>query len=202
MSLPRAPRPNARATSVLLLGALALHELRYLLGYGSGAQEALARHGHAYMEQLVPALVALSVALVAGALLVPLNGRFAEAGPRLGVLRRAALYAGLMLAVFCAQELAEGWLSAGHPGGLEAMLGHGGWVAIPLALGLGAVAALATRGLERIEVRLSDVYARRHRPRTPIGLGSYSPGAETPPLAALTLAFGLARRPPPTALRI
>lgn len=186
---------------MLAIGALALHELRYAIGYGSGAEEALARHGHAYMEQLVPALVALSVALVAGALLGPLSRRVGPGGPGRGLLRRAGVYAGLLLAVFCAQELAEGWLAAGHPG-LDALLGHGGWVAVPLALGLGGLAAFATRGLERIEVRLDEHHARRRHPRPRIGLGSFAPGAEASPLAALTLAFGLARRPPPAALRI
>jgi hypothetical protein len=201
MSLPDALRPNGRAASVLMIGALALHELRYAIGYGSGAEEALARHGHAYMEQLVPVLVALSVALVAAAVLGPLTRRVPPGGPG-SLLRRAGLYAGLLLAVFCAQELAEGWLAAGHPTGFEALLGHGGWVAVPLALGLGAVAALATRGLERIEVRFDEIQARGRHPRPHDGLGSYASGAESSPLAALTLAFGLARRPPPAALRI
>jgi hypothetical protein len=202
MDVARGLRPNARATSVLVIGALALHELRYALGYGSEAQEALARHGHAYMDQLVPALVALSVALGAAALLGPLSRRVARSGTGPALLRRAALYAGLLLAVFSAQELAEGWLAAGHPGGLEAVLGHGGWIAVPLALGLGAAAALATRGLERAGVRLDQAHTKRPHGGSKIGIGAYAPGAETPPLAALALAFGLARRPPPVALRI
>jgi hypothetical protein len=190
----------ARASGVLLVGALVLHELRYALGYGSDAQEALARHGHAYLEQLIPALVALSVALVGGTLLAPRSGRGAAAGR--GLLGRAALYAGLLLAVFCAQELAEAWLAGGHPGGVDALVAHGGWTAIPLALALGAIAAMATRGLERVEVRLAAAYSRRLRHRPRIELRSFAAGAETPPLAALPLAFGLARRPPPAALLI
>jgi hypothetical protein len=187
---------------VLLFGALVLHELRYALGYGSDAQEALARHGHAYLEQLVPALVALSVALVAGTLLASLTGRGAAAGQGGGLLGRAALYAGLLLTVFSAQELAEAWLAGGHPGGVDALVAHGGWTAIPLALALGAIAALATRGLERVEVRLAAAYSRRLRHPPRIELRPHAAGAETAPLAALPLAFGLARRPPPAALLI
>jgi hypothetical protein len=203
MSLARGLRPIARATGVLLLGALALHELRYALAYNSGAGEALASHGHGYLEQLLPVLVALSVAFVSGAVLARLAGRVAASGRSESLPRRALLYAALLLTVFCAQELAEGWLAAGRPGGLDALLAHGGWTAIPLALALGAIAALATRGLERVENRLAAARPRQRRPRlAPVALGSFASGAEISPLAASALAFGLARRPPPQALRI
>jgi hypothetical protein len=187
---------------VLLLGAIVLHELRYALGHGSEAQEALARHGHAYLEQLVPALVALSAALVAAALIAPLSGRAASARRGRKPVVRAALYAGLLLAVFSAQELAEAWLASGRPDGLEALLGHGGWIAVPLALGLGGVAALATRGLERVEIRLAAAGARRRSRLARSEARPRARGAESTPLVAMPLAFGLARRPPPAPLLI
>ena len=66
----------ARAASLLSLGALAVHELRYLLAYGHGATEALAQQGHGYMSDLAGALVVLALAallatLLAGALAPP-----------------------------------------------------------------------------------------------------------------------------------
>jgi hypothetical protein len=194
--------PNLRATALLLLGALLLHELRYALAFGAGADEALARHGHGYMEQLVPVLVALSGALLAGAVLAPLTGRLARVSPGSRLVRRTGIYAALLLAVFCAQELAEAWLASGHPDGIDAVLGHGGWVAIPLALLHGALAALATRGLEQVELRLLAVRQPHPSPTPAAGPGPVSEAAGVPPLATLTLAFGLARRPPPLSLPV
>jgi hypothetical protein len=189
-----------RATGVLLLGALVLHELRYGLAYGAGADEALARHGHAYLEQLLPALVALSGALIAGALVGPLTGRIGDGRMGHGPMRRATLYAGLLLAVFSAQELTEAWLAAGHPDGIAALLGHGGWIAVPLSLVLGAIAAVATRGLERVERRIAAARPPRPRRWGTAPRASAVPDTAARPLAIRALAFGLARRPPPQAL--
>jgi hypothetical protein len=192
--------PGARAGAVLALGALALHELRYLLGYGAEANAALSHHGHGYMEQLVPALVAMSAALIAAAVIAPLAGLAGASARGRGVLARAPLYAGLLLGVFWSQELAEAVLAGGHPGALEPLIGHGAWTAVPLAVLLGLAAALATGGLELVERRLAGVPPRHVAARDPLELGSRGTGAESRPLAALTLAFGLARRPPPAAL--
>jgi hypothetical protein len=188
-----------RVAAVLALGGLALHELRYMLGYGGEADAALAHQGHGYMEPLVPTLIALCVALIAAALLAPLLGWTAPSRGG-GALRRAPLYAGVLLGVFWAQELAEAALTAAHPGALEALVGHGGWIAIPLAALLGPAAAAATRGLDRVERRLARGRPRALAQRAPLELGSRGAGVATPPLAALALAFGLARRPPPSAL--
>jgi hypothetical protein len=182
---------------VLALGALALHELRYLLGYGADASAALSHHGHGYMEGIVPGLVAMSAALIAATLIAPLAGWATAPARGRGVVARAPLYAGLLLGVFWSQELAEAALASGHPGGLEALFGHGAWTAVPLAGLLGLAAALATGGLEVVERRLAGVPPRPVAARAPLELGSPGTRAESPPLAALTLAFGLARRPPP-----
>jgi hypothetical protein len=184
---------------VLALGALALHDVRYLLGYGADANAALSHHGHGYMEQLVPALVAMSAAVIAAALIAPLAGLAGAPGRGPGVLGRAPLYTGLLLGVFWSQELAEAALAGGHPGAVEALIGHGAWTAAPLAVLVGLAAALATGGLELVERRLAGVTSRGLTARAPLELGSRGTGVESRPLAALTLAFGLARRPPPAA---
>jgi len=51
-----------------------------------------------------------------------------------------------LLAIYVSQETVEGLLSAGHPGGVAAVFGHGGLVAVPIALAIGGLIALAQRG--------------------------------------------------------
>lgn len=192
----RASTPSARATGTLALGALALHELRYLPGSGAGLD---AHASHAYMAQAVPVVVAFATALLAAALLAPLGGSPHRVGRR-SVPQRAALYAGLLLAVFAAQELTEAWISGAGGEGVASLLGSSSWIAVPLALALAAVAAVATRTLEVVERRLEAAQARprrtrRRRPAVPKLIGT-----ALRPLAADVLAFGLARRPPPAAL--
>lgn len=192
----RASRPSARATGTLALGALALHELRYLLGSGAGLD---AHASHAYMAQAVPVVVALATALLAAALLAPLGGSPHRAGRR-SVTRRAVLYAGLLVVVFAAQELTEAWISGAGLDAIASLVVSSGWIAVPLALALGGVAAAATRTLEVVERRLeaangSTLRTRRRREASP-----KLAGTSVRPLATDVLAFGLARRPPPAAL--
>jgi len=126
----------ARGASLLSLGALAVHELRYWLAYGRGAGEALAHQGHGYVSDLGGVLVVLALAtllatLLAGALAPP--PRAAHDPPGAAFRRTAGLHALALAAIFCAQELTEGAIAAGHPAGLAAVLAHGGWVFLPLA---------------------------------------------------------------------
>jgi hypothetical protein len=189
----------ARAGSLLALGALAVHQLRYLLTYGSGADKALAHQGHGYLLDLVPTLVVLALCVLLGRLLASRLGRMRPGGPPR--LRRSALAFSLaLLATFALQELLEGMLAAGHPGGAAAVLANGGWLAIPLSFVLGSVAALCDRLLAGAE-RVLGLQARGRRPRLrprPAPTPAVPPAAR--PLATLALAFGLARRPPPPRL--
>jgi hypothetical protein len=190
--------PIARATGTLALGALALHELRYLLASEPG----LDAHGaHAYMAQAVPVIVVLATALLATVLLASLSGRAPRPG-RLSRRARAALYAGLLLGLFWTQELAEA-MSSGHVwAGVDALVGSGGWIALPLALALGSIAALATHGLEGVEQRIAAAQWAP-RPRRTVRSGPRAlTGVRLRPLVADALAFGIARRPPPAALRV
>src|SRR5215212_9807198 len=107
-------RPSMlRATALVTVAALVLHELRYLIGYGGNSHEALASQGHAYLP-LAGALAGGAFA-VAGArfvarLLRPVAG---ERAPRLAT---AWLYASVaLLVIYVCQESVEGAVSAGHP---------------------------------------------------------------------------------------
>jgi hypothetical protein len=134
-----------RIAALLCAGALAVHELRYLLAFGAGSGRALAHDGHAYLSAINP-LVAL---LVAGVLaqLMRLGARGAHAGARPATtFRRSWVQASAaLLVVYAVQELVEGQLAAGHPAGLAALDGNGGLLAVPVALVIGAIVALFLR---------------------------------------------------------
>jgi hypothetical protein len=190
----------ARGASLLSLGALALHELRYLLTYGPGAGEALAKQGHGYMSDLGGALIVLALAtllatLLAGALVPPPRPAHEPAGA--AFRRTAALYALALAAIFCAQELTEGAIAAGHPAGLAAVLAHGGWVFLPLALTIGAVCSVACLALRGVESTLARVAVRRSASRRPATLPQPPASPACRPLTSLNLGFGFARRAPP-----
>jgi hypothetical protein len=190
---------TARAASLLSLGALAVHELRYVLAYGDRAGEALASQGHAYLSDLGGALVTLVLATV---LATVLAGVLAPAARRPGhagssFRRMTVLYGLALAAIFCAQEVTEGAVAAGHPAGLAAVIAHGGWVALPLALAAGAVCSLVCLALQGVELALAaGAPSRPARARAPALIEPHAAPARLP-LASLNLAFGFARRPPP-----
>jgi hypothetical protein len=148
-----------RTAALLAAGALAVHELRYVLAFGAGADHALAGDGHAYLSVVHPV-----VALLAGTALAQLVRLCARGG---GDERRhhvtftrawIAASAG-MAAIYAAQELAEGQLAAGHMGGLAALSANGGWLAAPAALAIGALVALFLREAPRAARRARAVAA-------------------------------------------
>jgi hypothetical protein len=187
----------ARAVALLTLGALALHQLRYLIAFGPASGEALHREGHGYLAQTIPVIVALAAATLAASVLLGAL-RAPRQASRPGIAR-ALFYGAALFAVFAAQELAEGALAPGHPAGIAALVSGGAWVAVPLAVVLGCAAALAERLLVRADavLALALASARGHAAAPEPG----PPTVHLPrtPLTALPLAFGLARRPPPTA---
>jgi hypothetical protein len=191
---------TARAASLLSLAALVVHELRYLLAYGDRAGEALASQGHAYLSDLGGALVTVTLATLLATLLAGVLSPAARRPARPAAAafpRTAALYAIVTAAIFCAQELAEGALAAGHPAGPAAVLAHGGWIAFPLALAAGSLCAVACLALQGVERSLARGAPTRRAPAR--GLAPAEPHAAPArlPLASLNLAFGFARRPPP-----
>jgi hypothetical protein len=190
----------ARAASLLSLGALAVHELRYWLAYGRAAGEALAEQGHGYMSDLGGALVVLALATLLGTLLAgALAPRARPANEPAGAAfrRTAALYALALAAIFCAQELTEGAIAAGHPAGLAAVLADGGWVFLPLTLAIGALCSVACLALRGVDRTLARITARRRPSRRPARVTRRHVSPARPPLTSLNLGFGFARRPPP-----
>jgi hypothetical protein len=159
-----------RVVALVAAGALSLHELRYLVGHGEQAGQVEAAQGHGYLAVCGPLVVALLT--LAGAHFVALLLRARARGtpplkrrePRLTSVWLAASSA--LLLVHSGQELFEGALAAGHPDGLEAIAGHGGWAVLLLALVLGALIALALRGTDAA-IAAAGRPAKRRLPRPP-----------------------------------
>jgi len=66
---------GAARIALLPAAALAVHQLRYLLAYGSAAGMELQRQGHSYLHSVVPWII-LVVALVVGGFLRALGRAF------------------------------------------------------------------------------------------------------------------------------
>jgi hypothetical protein len=152
---------RARAGVLLLAGAVALHQLVYGLA-GVRPDE----HAHAYLDWLTPALFGLLVAGVAELVLrvLRVHRRGACAPPPRGRVLWPVLSL-LLVAIFAAQEVAETLLAPGdaHAHALsELVLGHGLWIAGPVALVVGAVLALALRGAAAV-----DAWCLRVEPARP-----------------------------------
>src|SRR5712675_1831235 len=137
----RSPSLRGRfpAGSGLLLipaASLVVHQLRYTLAYGARANAELAAQGHSYLYSLAPWFVfalglglALFLRRAAHALQTGDPGVFT---PRTPVTIWLLAWAGLLL-IYATQELLEGMIASGHPGGVSGVLGHGGWWALPVA---------------------------------------------------------------------
>lgn len=154
--------------ALLPLAALAVHQLRYGLAFGAGAQERLAQEGHAYLGS-VEALAVMLCAVALGSFLSRLAGAWcarpaASAGgatARLGLLKLWATAALVLVAIYSGQELLEGMLTAGHPPGVEGVLGHGGWLMLPLSVAIGGLLALLLRGAQAVLAYVRRVRAAR-----------------------------------------
>jgi hypothetical protein len=184
---------RVRLAAILVVGAFALHQLRFLIAFG-GSSSAELSQGHRYMSELLPPIAVL---VLAAALATLLRGTEGASPTRAPLARRVALFTAALLSIYVGQESLEGILAAGHPGGPAALLAHGGWIALPLALAIGGLSALLARALEKVERAIAVVHATwSHRSRAPASRGRPLP-ARGPRLPSTPLAFGLARRPPP-----
>ena len=181
---------NVRLASILAIGAFALHQLRYLITSGASSTD---HSAHGYMTDL---MAPIAVLILAGALATLIRGTEAAAPSRSPLGRRIALFAGALLAIYLSQETLEAVLT-GHAALADTMLG-GGWLALPLALAIGALCALFAGVLERVERAIAIVHAQLVRSRPPAVRGKALP-AHGLRLPSSPLAFGLARRPPPPA---
>lgn len=186
-----------RAAGLLLLGALAVHSLRYWLAYGSQAGAELHRQGHGYLAELIPYLLGFSAAFCLGAVVLRLTRTIPDEATRRSRLRAGLAYAVALYAVFAIQELSEGMIASGHPSGLTGLFTDGAWLALPSSAMVGACLAWLQHWLERAEQRVVDCVA-------PAATRRFSAPAlwvRTRPslanIATLLLAFGFSRRPPP-----
>jgi hypothetical protein len=186
---------NVRLAAVLASAAFALHQLRYLIAFGDSTSTELARQGHGYMADALPVLLVIGISIPLATLV---RARLGGGVAGRSLPQRAVLFAAIVLSIYVAQESAEGLLAAGHPTGPGAALASGGWMALPLAAGLGICAAILFRLLEGVELALAKAWDRRGLPRASRIFGRSRPevGGVRLRLRA-PLAFGLARRPPP-----
>jgi hypothetical protein len=130
-----------RTTALLCAGALVVHELRYRIAFGSDGPTAMAP-GHEYLTALTP-LVVVGGMLALASLVQRVAGTPSAPGPR-----RASIWLLMttgLLATFCLQETLEAWLATGRPDGLSGVFGDGGWLAVPLSMGVAAFALLVVR---------------------------------------------------------
>jgi hypothetical protein len=185
----------ARTAALIALAALAVHQLRYL-GPSDGSAHADGDAGHGYLAQVLPLLVGMAVAVLASGLLRAALRRRARDLPG-SFRRRAATFALAILVVYLTQETIEAAISAARPVGLVPLLAGGGWVALPLGLAAGLCCAALDHGLVALE-RLVVPARRRPLPR-PLRTRGRPAAVCARALAASPLAFGIARRPPPSA---
>ena len=184
---------NVRLAAILAVGAVALHQLRYLIAPGVSSSAALSSHG--YMTDL---MAPIAVLVLAAAMATLIRGTEGARPTRAPLGRRIALFALALLAIYVGQETLEALVTTGQLASLGATLAGGGWIALPLALGIGGLGALLARALEAVERAIAIVHAERVRSRPPLVRGR-ALAARCVRLASSPLAFGLARRPPPSA---
>jgi hypothetical protein len=189
MTSPLRIAHNLRVASILAVGAFALHQLRYLIASGASSAE---HSAHGYMTDL---MAPIAVLMLAAALATLIRGTEGAAPARAPLGRRIALFAGALFAIYVGQETLEAILTAGYP----VMLADGGWLALPLAAGIGALSALFASALERVERAIAIVHAERVRRSRPPAVRGRALPARVISLLSAPLAFGLARRPPPPA---
>jgi hypothetical protein len=179
-----------------------VHELRFVVGYGSSYRQALAEQGHSYttwLKALMLVLVAVAMIRFALSLLSAHGGVVTEMrAPRFGRLWASASVS--LAGIYTVQEGLEGAFAPGHPSGLLGIYGHSGWTALFLSLAVGAlIAAITWLAHQVIEFVAAGTAAPRRR-RAPAGLSWAVP--DTPPGRRLeVLAWNLAGRAPPALYR-
>jgi hypothetical protein len=185
-----------RWLALVAVGAIGLHQLRYLAGDPGHGHGAISAHAHAYLP-LAAALVLLvflaAVAHFACTLMLARGGDLRSRRP-LRYSRAWPLATFLLLAIFFTQESFEGALLAGHSSGLHGLLGHGGWSVLVFAPLIGALIALLLRGAQHI-LEAATRRVRRVRQRPTRGRWRLLPDSAAAPLDAV--ARNLAGRAPP-----
>ena len=183
-----------RGTALIATGALTVHELLYSL-----APQAATEVGHGYLPLVgIAAALVLAVAFARLAALAARARRTGRGEPGgLGFTGAWLLSSVALASIFGAQELLEGMLSPARTGGVAALLADGAWTAVPLAVGVGAIVALALMGARAVVAaaarRTSGRHTRRPTCPRPALTGAHSPRRPA-------LATHLSGRAPPLAV--
>jgi hypothetical protein len=74
-----------------------------------------------------------------------------------------ALASAGLFSIYVGQEFLEGLLATGHPQGLTGILGDGGLWALPAAVAVGGLLALAIRGTRTLVSRIARLGSQRPR---------------------------------------
>jgi hypothetical protein len=136
---------RARAGVLVLLGALVVHELRYVLAGRHPDEQA-----HSYMDRVVPFACALLVlAAIEFVARIARRRRVEARTLSVGGVRWLALSC-MLLAIFAVQETAEMLLEHGRLDLADSLIVHGSWLAAPLSFAVGAVIALLLRGAKAL----------------------------------------------------
>jgi hypothetical protein len=188
--------PNATVLLLVPAAAFVVHQLRYSLAYGARANAELAAQGHSYLNSLVPWFVlALGVGLTLFVRRVVRTLRTGRTGPLARGSQAAvwlATWIGLV-GIYVVQESLEELLAAGHPGGVGGVLGHGGWLALPVAAVVALVVVLLL-GVARTALRAAARAAPRALWAHP---GSFRIPSGTAGAVVAPLACAAAGRAPP-----
>lgn len=170
-----------RALALLGAGAVAIHQLRYAIAYGDAAPHELAVHNHAYFDLALPAVATAFVVALAAVLIRIARGRAATPGRRTSLTALWLCCALALGTIYGVQETLEG----------AGALAGGGWIGFALAFPAGLLVALAIRGADAAQVRISAVSLRIQVVRAaPLGICSPAPrirlagmrlGARAPP---------------------
>jgi hypothetical protein len=189
--------PHRRSLFLVPLAALVVHQLRYLLAFGSGATHELAAQGHAYLNSVTPWII-LVAAVGFGGFLRRLAGASAlserhRAHPYRRTLHLWAVAAVGLLVIYVGQEALEALLAPGHPG-VAGIVASGGWWAVPAAVAVGGFVAHLLRGAQAI---LAWVTRQRGPRRAELRAAAQPLRAYFPRLRPL--AVGEAGRAPPVA---
>jgi hypothetical protein len=180
-------------------GALAVHQLRYVLAFGGSAGRELIATGHSYLHSLVPpivTLIALAIGVFLRALGRALAGQRSASGHTASFVALWLACAVALVAVFAVQELLEGVFASGHPTGFAAIFGYGGGWSIPAALAVGLILAAVYHGAARALVEIARRCLAPHRSPVPRPVGTQRSSPVLRP-RLLPLAGGWSDRGPP-----
>jgi hypothetical protein len=179
---------HLRAAILTVVGALALHQGRYLLA----PPEHVHSGAHAYFAWAIPLIAVLALAAVAelGLRLARARGETAPKLPPTSIL--FVVFTFTLLTIFGAQETIEALLVDGAIPTENPFVADGAWTSIPLALAIGALLALLLRGVAFV-VALVGSRPQPRRPRRSLA----RPLARIFPIARSGLSRSLAPRGPP-----